>query len=66
MSSCGAECLAFLQRHRCQSWASFVSLSWWCGQRGEEYKSKSVVVAKLGTATVTPEELLESFRRDDA
>ena len=28
--------------------------------------ASSVVVAKLGTATVTPEELLESFRRNDA
>jgi rfaE bifunctional protein kinase chain/domain len=27
--------------------------------------ASSVVVAKLGTATVTPEELLESFRRND-
>jgi bifunctional ADP-heptose synthase (sugar kinase/adenylyltransferase) len=28
--------------------------------------ASSVVVAKLGTATVTPEELLESFRSNDA
>jgi rfaE bifunctional protein kinase chain/domain len=28
--------------------------------------ASSVVVAKLGTATVTPEEVLESFRRNDA
>jgi rfaE bifunctional protein kinase chain/domain len=28
--------------------------------------ASSVVVGKLGTATVTPEEILESFRRDDA